>query len=259
MSLLNDKLKTISLKEVCVAIILLFIVYYLFDISNIIKVNPVWIYIILIGYFIFKLRCCFSSLKDDFHNVFSKGLLKYILLVVVLNIFMSYGFLYLSDFILNAFPSLNLFVYSNISSMYLNASIMGIGSFIATVLISPVCEELIFRGVMLNRFKLVMPVTISILLTSLLFAAMHTFGSITSAFIFAICMAILYLKTDNIMVPIFAHFLNNFIAEGIVVLDVNNVLFTNDIVICAVSFLAIVSAILIIVSIFNELNNIKYK
>ena len=90
-----------------------------------------------------------------------------------------------------------------------------------------------------------------------MFAAMHSYGSITAAFIFAICMAILYVKTDNIAVPIFAHFLNNFLAESIVILDTNNVLFTNSLVIYGVSFLAIVSAILIVASIFDEWNNLK--
>ena len=143
------------------------------------------------------------------------------------------------------------------ASLYLNASLVAVGGFIATVLISPISEELIFRGVIFNRLKLIMPTSISILVSSLLFASMHIYGSIIAAFIFAICMAILYVKTDNIAVPIFAHFLNNFLAESIVILDVNNVLFTNTPVILVISFLAIVSAILIVASIFDEWNNLK--
>ena len=257
MSLFNDKLKTISLKEVCVLIVVLYAVYFIFRSFNIMEFNPIWVYIFIIAYFIYKLRCCLSSLKYDFYKVFSGNSLKYTFFVVVLNIFLSYGLLYLSNFILNVFPSVDFLAYVPLSSVYLNASIVAAGSFFATVFISPVFEELIFRGVMLNRFKLIMPLPISLLVMSLLFAAMHHFGSITSAFVFAICMAILYLKTDNILVPIFAHFLNNLIAESIVVLDVNNVLFTNGIVICVISFLAIVSAILILVSIYSEWNNLK--
>ena len=257
MSLFNDKLKTITLKEVCVLIVVLSAVYFIFNSFDIMEFDSIWVYIFIIAYFIYKLRCCFSSLKDDFNRVFSRDFLKYTLLVVVLNIFLSYGLLYLSSFILDIFPGLNFLAYVQFTSMHLNASILAAGSFFAVVFISPIFEELLFRGVMLNRFKLIMPLTISILLMSLLFAAMHTFGSITSAFVFSICMAILYLKTDNILVPIFAHFLNNLLAESIVNLDVNNILFTNDVVICVISFLAIISAILIFVSIYSEWNNLK--
>lgn len=256
MSLFNEKLKTISLKELLPVIIILFLVQFLINSLNIVNISSTWIYVCIIAYFIYKLRDCFSSLKEDFINVFSKDLLKYIFIVVLLNIVMSYGFLYLSDFILNTFPSLDFLVNFHLSSIYLNNSLIAVGSFIATVFISPISEELIFRGVLLNRFKLIMPTLFSVLVTSLLFASMHPFGSIISAFIFAICMAILYLKTDNIMVPIFAHFLNNLLAESIVFADTTNVLFTNGIAIFAVSILAVVSFALIINSILKELNKI---
>ena len=257
MSLFNEKIKTITLKELLSLIIILFLVQFLINSLNIVNISSTWIYVCIIIYFVYKLRDCFSSFKDDFIGVFSKDLLKYIFIVVLLNITMSYGFLYLSNFILNAFPALDFLVNFHLSSIYLNNSLIAVGSFIATVFISPISEELIFRGVLLNRSKLVLPTLISVLVTSLLFASMHPFGSIISAFIFAICMAILYLKTDNIMVPIFAHFLNNLLAESIVFADTANVLFTNGIVIFAVSILAIISFILIIKSIFEELNKVK--
>ena len=257
MSLFNEKIKTITLKELLSLIIILFLVQFLINSLNIVNISSTWIYVCIIIYFVYKLRDCFSSFKDDFIGVFSKDLLKYIFIVVLLNITMSYGFLYLSNFILNAFPALDFLVNFHLSSIYLNNSLIAVGSFIATVFISPISEELIFRGVLLNRFKLVLPTLISVLVTSLLFASMHPFGSIISAFIFAICMAILYLKTDNIMVPIFAHFLNNLLAESIVIADTTNALFTNNIVVFIVSVLAIVSFALIMKSVFEELNNFK--
>ena len=257
MSLFNEKIKTITLKELLSLIIILFLVQFLINSLNIVNISSTWIYVCIIIYFVYMLRDCFSSFKDDFIGVFSKDLLKYIFIVVLLNITMSYGFLYLSNFILNAFPALDFLVNFHLSSIYLNNSLIAVGSFIATVFISPISEELIFRGVLLNRSKLVLPTLISVLVTSLLFASMHPFGSIISAFIFAICMAILYLKTDNIMVPIFAHFLNNLLAESIVIADTANVLFTNNLVVFIVSILAIVSFALIIKSVFEELNKIK--
>ena len=70
-------------------------------------------------------------------------------------------------------------------------------------------------------------------------------------------MAILYLKTDNICVPILAHFLNNLFAEIIRFSDFNNLLFTNVYVMAIVSIIAIVSAIIIFGSILKEWNKIK--
>ena len=257
MSLFNDKIKTITLKELLTVIVLLFFIQFFINSFNIVKISSTWIYVLIIIYFAYKLKDCFSSFKQDFSSVFSKEVLKYILIVVLLNIFMSYGFLYLSNFILNAFPAFGSLINFQFSSIYLNNSLIAIGGFIATVIISPISEELIFRGVLLNRLKIILPTLFSVLITSLLFASMHPFGSIISAFIFAICMTILYLKTDNILVPIFAHFLNNLLAESIVLVDTTNILFTNDLVIFAMSILAVASFILIIKSIFEELNKIK--
>lgn len=229
--------------------ILLFFIYFLINSSGIIHIDSVWIFVFVILYFCIKLRNYFSSAKSDFFSVFSINSLKLIFTVVILNIFVSYGLLYISNYLLTVFPDLSVLSLANHSFVA--------GGLVATVLISPISEELIFRGVFLNRLELIVPTLFAILISSLLFASLHTFGNITSAFIFAICMALLYLKTDNIFVPIFAHFLNNVLAGGIVILDVNNVIFSNSVVIALISFLAIVSLLLIIFYIFKELNSIK--
>lgn len=257
MSLINQSIKNISLKELCILIILLYLLYQVLNTFLNIHFSSTAIYILIICYFLFKLRNSLSDFKKDFSAVFSIDILKSVILVVVLNIFFSYGMLYLSDFILKAVPSLNFLVEFHVSSLYLNNTLAFIGGFIASVLISPISEELIFRGVILNRLKESLPVVIAILMTSLLFAALHTYGSIISAFVFGMCMSILYLKTENIFVAIFAHFLNNLIAESIVVVDGQNLLFSDTILMFIVSLLAIISAILIIKSIIGELNKIK--
>ena len=246
MSSFNEKLKKITLKELLSLIVVLFLIQYLVNSLNIVQIDSSWIYIIVIFYFIFKTKTEFFSIKGDVLEVFSFGILKSIFAVVVLNIFFSYGMLYFSDLILNISSDLNLF----------NSAFAG--GLIATIIISPIFEELIFRGVFLNRLRLAVPLTFAILISSLLFAALHSFGSIFSAFIFAICAAVLYLKTDNIFVPMFAHFLNNLFAEILVALDTNNVLFTNNHVVAIMSVLAIVSFVLILISIVKELNTISH-
>ena len=255
MSSINEKLKNITLKELCIVIISLFIISHLLSFFDILSFNSALIYVFVIAYFVFKLRNSFSSLKNDILDVFSKDSIRSILLVVVLNIFMSYGILYLSNYIITTFPALNFLVKFPLSSVYLNNSLNLAFGVIAIIVISPICEELIFRGVMLNRLKLFVPTKFAILITSLLFASLHTFGSITSAFIFAMCMAILYLKTDNIFVPIFAHFLNNLLAEGMLFADSQNLLFTSLPLIYTFSILSVISFAIILISILSEWDN----
>ena len=165
--------------------------------------------------------------------------------------------LYLSYLLINHFPFLNFLVNFSVPSMSILSSLPVIGVFVMTVVLSPIVEELIFRGVLLNKLKLIVPTLFAVLISSLLFGALHSFGSIFSAFIFAVCMAILYLKTENICVPILAHFLNNLFAEIIRLVDVNELLFTDANVVMIVSALAIISAVILFISIFTELNNIK--
>lgn len=241
MSSINEKLKKITLKEILSLIIILFVIQYSINTLNIVHIDVYWIYIFIIIYFIFKLRDEVLSIKVDILEVFSPDILKDILFVVILNIFFSYGMLYLSDFILGIVPSFNLF------NSFLTGSLM------ATIFISPISEELIFRGVFLNRLQLAFPVVFAVLISSLLFAALHSFGSIFSAFIFGICIAILYLKTDNIFVAIFAHFFNNLIAEIIVFFDSDKVLFTDGMAVSVMSVLAIVSFVILLVFIIRKL------
>lgn len=245
MSLFNEKLKTITLKELLILIIALFLIQYLINTLNIIHIDSVWIYIFIIFFFFFKLKDELFSVKSEISNVFRWDIIKSVVFIVVLNVFLSYGMLYLSNFILNVTPLFNLF------NSFLT------GGILATIIVSPISEELIFRGVFLNRLQLIVPPVFAILISSLLFASLHTFGSIFSAFIFAICVSILYLKTDNIFVAIFAHFLNNLFAEMIVILDSNNILFTNDAVVLVMSVLAVISFCVIVISIVKEFKSIK--
>lgn len=247
MSLFNDKLKKIPLKELLSVIIVLFLIQYFLTALNIIQIDSFWIYIFVIFYFVFKLRDEIPTVRNDIAEVFKFDILKIIFAVVILNIFFSYGMLYFSDFILKIVPPLNLF----------KAQYVLTGSLLATILISPVSEELIFRGVFLNRLKLVVPTVFAVLVSSLLFAALHSYGAITAAFVFAVCVSILYLKTENIFVVIFAHFLNNLIAEAIVFLDSGEILFTNTLVMSVVSVLAIVSFVIILISVVRQFKIIK--
>ena len=240
MSLFNDKLKKITLKEILILLILLFLIQYGVNSTGVFYIDSAWIYVAIIFYFIFKLKDTYSSFKNEIKSVFLSDNLKLVFSIVILNIFLSYGFLYLSDFTQTA---MNLDFVSN--------------SVFVSVLISPVFEELVFRGVFINRLNLIIPVSYSIVLSSLIFASLHSFGNIISAFVFAICMGIIYVKTNNIVIVIFAHFLNNLIAEMVVIVGFNDFLFNNFSVFFVMSLLAVVSFVLILIWIIKQLNTIN--
>jgi hypothetical protein len=179
---------------------------------------------------------------EDISALRDSDLIKSVVLLVILNIFVSYGVLYLSKVVGFYFPFLG---------SASNSFVLGI--FLSSVIVSPISEELIFRGVLFNRLKIITPTVFAVLISSLLFGSLHGFGGIFSAFVFGITVAVLYLEYDNIFVPILAHFLNNLIAEIIVVLDPNKILFTDYYVIAAVSVLAIVSFIVLAHLLIHEL------
>ena len=250
---LNDKIKNISFKEVMILIIFSFIVFFVLNFAGI-KIGSYWIYFAVIVYFVFKLRDCKQEFRQDLTNIFDKVSFKLILLIVVANIFFSYGMLYLSKYLITI-PQVNQFISFNMIS---KTSFVVVGGYVAKLVISPISEELIFRGVIFNKLKTIVPITFAVLVSSLVFGSFHNYGSMVSAVVFALCMCILYIKTENIIVPIFAHFLNNLFAEIIFTADYNGLLFTNGNLMILVSFLAFISLVYLSSFIVNELNSIKY-
>ena len=87
--------------------------------------------------------------------------------------------------------------------------------FIATVIISPIFEEILYRGLMYNKLKEISNAFIGVLISSILFAFLHIpkygFGiNMFFLFLAGILLSYCYEKTNNIYVPIFVHSINNF-------------------------------------------------
>lgn len=82
-----------------------------------------------------------------------------------------------------------------------------------TVLIAPIVEEFLFRGVIMQRLAVKWGVTAGVLISSLIFGMLH--ADILGAFIFGIFMSLLYINTRTLLVPIACHLLNNALAFGL--------------------------------------------
>lgn len=247
---INEQLKNTSLVKVAAVLLMAFLavifveVIFDFDSNYIVEIVEV----IFIGYFIYRFRHCGASFKHDCKNIFSSIPFRYVLLIVILNIFFSYGMIYLYYAFIDYVPDLS-FLYSVIVS---TKNIGIAGSLISTVILAPIAEELLFRGIIFNKLNRYFSISFAIIVSSILFGISHEAGGIFSAFVFGICMAILYIKSSNILVPIFAHFTNNLLSEVIYYLDFDGLIFSDGIVIIAISVLAIVSAYLLFSSIIQE-------
>lgn len=78
------------------------------------------------------------------------------------------------------------------------------------VILAPIVEEFVFRGVFLTRFAAKTSMWGGILISSLLFGVLHL--DFIGAFLFGIIASLLYLRTGNLLLPILFHMLNNALA-----------------------------------------------
>lgn len=86
--------------------------------------------------------------------------------------------------------------------------------FIAAVFIAPVSEELLFRGVLFNRLKIIKGAPFGIIVSSIIFGSLHFYGGapflhVITATIFGMLMCVFYMKYDNILLNISVHFIGN--------------------------------------------------
>lgn len=137
--------------------------------------------------------------------------------VVFAIIILSLGFTELRIYLLSTInpdiltyvPGSNTFYTLKDSSI---APFLNFMEFIIGVVMAPIVEEFLFRGVMLHRFTLKWGIRTAILISSFIFGILH--ADILGAFLFGVVMCILYIRTGTLIVPIICHMLNNLIAYG---------------------------------------------
>lgn len=192
----NENLKQIRILEIiAMGIVFIFLLgFFELDIE--------WFCVFLIAYVLFRCRKNISGLKNCTINLFSRISLKTWFLLAVTSYIFALGSGLLIDDALTAYGFYNILTYGTLFGYDL----------IFSVILGPIVEEILFRGILFNRLNIKLPMTIAILLSSLLFSLLHPNAAILSSFIFGITMCIIYLLTENILVPITIHMLNNFIS-----------------------------------------------
>jgi uncharacterized protein len=128
--------------------------------------------------------------------------------------------------------------------------------FFSTVIVAPVAEEFLFRGVILNRWIKKWGLTKALIASSVFFGCLHV--NPIGISMFGLLMGVLYLESQTLWVPIFCHSINNLLAFGLIQLaigktsgNVNNI---NDVIGNAMigAFIAIVSLIILLIFIHRN-------
>lgn len=254
----NIRLRTIKLTEFIIALVVAFVITMfltaLFPVmdkyDDLIIVSLV---LLLVIFFAWALRGT-EGFERDIKAIFEPGTSFEILYVFIINLL--FAFIYVSIFssfdIVLAFLDPSWLPSLDLSPTYYGDSIIYFLMLFTSVICAPLIEELSFRGVLFNRLKIRIGIVPAMLASSVLFAFGHEFGGILSAFLFGMCMCVLYLKTDNIFVPMTVHFLNNLFVCVMEFFNMESFLFGTPSAFLMLA-LSIASAILIIVYLVREI------
>ena len=94
---------------------------------------------------------------------------------------------------------------------------------ISMIILAPLIEEILFRGILLQRWSVKWGLLPGMLASSLFFGCLHF--NVLGLVNFGLVMALLYLRTKTLFLPIIFHALNNSIAVG---MEVNATILKNQ-------------------------------
>lgn len=257
----NVRLRTIKIRELIVGIIIAAIACGItMAIFPQIAENDDLMMIVLLTFVLLFFAWCLKGTTGVFtnvENVLLKDNRKEILYVMIINLIFAHIFLLLMVLLdmLLGMTDPTWVSGIDIDSVDLTPSAF-MFSAIASIIFAPILEELIFRGVLFNRLKIRVGIVPAMILSSFLFAIGHDFGGMTSAFLFGICMCILYLKTDNIFITMSVHFLNNLLATFLEVVN-SDAFFVHTPGLFILAIAVTIATVLLIKYIFEETSKLR--
>lgn len=103
------------------------------------------------------------------------------------------------------------YVEYEINRKYATTPISWIGFAISALLIAPVLEEFLFRGLIFQKIAIQKNIVKGLFISAIAFALIHLRYDLITLFIAGIIYAVLYLKTKKLIYPILCHFFYNLI------------------------------------------------
>lgn len=138
---------------------------------------------------------------------------KGILSIIGVYIGFSLGIVVIFVLVTVLFPSINTKQAQDTAFEFGHSNVALIVSFIASVVIAPIVEEIQFRGFILPAFEKSFGQFFGLILTSLTFAALHLqVNVVIYTFVLAIILGLMYRRLGSIVPGIIVHTINNLLA-----------------------------------------------
>lgn len=258
----NIRLRTIRIRDLILGLIIGIVLCIILTLFVPVLMEDEYLIVLIFSIalllFVWALRGT-HGIKNNFKMFLKKDVQKEIIYVFIINILFAYLFLFAFSAIdvLNGIIDPNWITMSDIDTANINSHLIILDA-IVSIALAPIVEELTFRGVIFNRLKIRAGIIPAMIISSIIFAVGHEAGGITSAFLFGMCMCILYLKTDNILVPISIHFLNNAFATVMESTHLISIISQSALVFPSL-IIAIIGSVLLIKYIINESRILKKK
>lgn len=172
MSAFNEKLKEIRIYE----LIIVFVLSYLLTV--LLEIGEAWVYVIVIAYVALRLKNQLTYIKDDLANINDRISFKTCVFLTVASYIFALGWgLFFGD-LLN-------FSYSMMEAFDSGGLLMDLAF---SVILAPIGEELMFRGILLNRLERIPVIVVLILCLLVLLYLSHI-----AALAFILVLAVLFL------------------------------------------------------------------
>lgn len=150
------------------------------------------------------------------------------------------------------FPQKWIDSYSNSAGTVTYGGVVAV--FIASVLVAPLAEELVFRGLVFTRLRRALPQFAAMLITSAAFGAVHgTIIWFIYTFVLAMVMNFMYIRFNSLAASVLIHFGFNF--AGIITSylpELNEVLYIAYFVVCTICLAASIAIIILVAKITVE-------
>jgi len=178
------------------------------ELENIIAIFPLELSAVLFfGYYFYKQKINLNTVVYDYQDYKWRvpSLIGIVLIFYTFSLTTYWLYLLIQDsfFILEPF----------IVKPFPGSSLLLIAMMIKSTVTGPIVEEFICRGLLLNRLIKKTNMWGGILISSLVFAALHLqTEKLIATFLFGIIASLIYLKTKNLFIPILIHILHNSLA-----------------------------------------------
>lgn len=161
-------------------------------------------------YFIWIFKVKKDDYIDTFNSFKSKVKYKEVLTLSILDLVMVFSICAIAIYITYKInPKM---LDSILSEPVTNPSIIS-SIFLCTftVILAPIIEEIVFRGILLRRISFKFGVRKGVILSSIVFAVLHPGLGHIFSFIAGVVFSLIYLKYKNILINIITHACHNFV------------------------------------------------